>query len=131
MGEVTVEGGSVNFTAYGYNTQHLKNVFVNRSYSFAISPADDLYTFAFDNAEGDSPKSVRFTLTEEWIDILSLAIAFAAALVSALAGMVVINTDFRRRRVEARGRTNPSNRSYCLYPDFIKLLSANHLPCTR
>jgi hypothetical protein len=41
LGEVLVENGGVYFTADGYNTQHLKNIFIDQNYSLVIAPADD------------------------------------------------------------------------------------------
>jgi len=96
MGEMIVEGGGVNFTANGYNTQHLKNVFINQNYSFAINPADDLYTFTFDN-EGGIQSFVRFTLKERWMSILLLMPSFVVLLISAPTGIILIITDFRKK----------------------------------
>ena len=98
MGEVMVEGGGVNFTANGYNTQHLKNVFVNQNYSFIVDPADDLYTFNFDNAVGSTQVSIRFTLREKWMNILSLIPSFIILSISAPTGIVLIVTDIRRKQ---------------------------------
>jgi len=96
MGEVIVDGGGVNFTANGYNTQHLKNVFINQNYSFAINPADDLYWFTFDN-EGSIQSSVKFTLKERWMSILLLIPSFVILMISAPTGIILIITDFRKK----------------------------------
>jgi len=82
LGEVLIKDGGVNFTASGYNTQHLKNVLINRNYSFIIDPADDLYTFTFDNRAGTVQNSISFILKETWLDTLSQIFAFVIALVS-------------------------------------------------
>jgi len=71
-GELTVHGAIIRFTAEGFNTQHLKNISVSRSYGFTINPADDLYLFSFDNTEGDTASSVSFLLEETSINILLL-----------------------------------------------------------
>ena len=96
MGEVMVEGGGVNFTANEYNTQHLKNVFINQNYSFAINPADDLYWFTFDN-EGSIQSSVKFTLKERWMSILLLIPSFVILMISAPTGIILIIIDFRKK----------------------------------
>lgn len=79
-GEVVVEGAGIYFTVNGYNTQHLKNVFINQNYSFVISPADDLYTFTFDNTMGETESSIRFTLKERWINIILLVLGLIGVL---------------------------------------------------
>lgn len=63
-GEIIVEGEGIYLTAYGYNTQHLSNIYVKGKSSFTVDPADDQYTFAFDNTEGHNESSVKFTLEE-------------------------------------------------------------------
>lgn len=65
-GEVIVEGEGIYFTVYGYNTQHLNNNYVKGQYNFTVDPADDLYTFIFDNTEGHSESLVKFRLEEIW-----------------------------------------------------------------
>lgn len=72
-GEVTVEGEGVYLTAYGYNTQHLRNIYVKVHYSFTIDPADDLYAFVFDNTEGQTESLVRFRLEEIWTRPLAIS----------------------------------------------------------
>lgn len=89
MGEVLVEGGSVNFTAEGYNTQHLKGVSINQNYSLSIKPADDRYTFTFENTDVN-PSSIRFTLKEKWLPFLALLPASIILLISAPIGTVLI-----------------------------------------
>ena len=65
-GEVIVEGEGIYFTATGYNSKHLENIYVTGRYSFRIDPADDLYTFTFDNTKGSTESRVTFTLAEVW-----------------------------------------------------------------
>ncbi|MFQ5822120.1 MAG: hypothetical protein ACE5I5_19225, partial [Candidatus Heimdallarchaeota archaeon] len=48
-GEVIIEGNGIFLTVTGYNSNHLKNLYVTGRYSFRIDPANDLYTFTFDN----------------------------------------------------------------------------------
>lgn len=96
MGEVLVEGGSVNFTAEGYNTQHLKNIFINQNYSLVIEPADDRYAFTFENSGGNLQSSIRFTLKERWLPFLSLLPAFITLLILAPIGTSLIVTGLRK-----------------------------------
>ena len=89
MSEVLVEGGRVNFTANGYNTQHLKNIVINQNYSLVIEPADDQYTFTFENT-GANQSSIGFTLKERWLPFLALLPASIILLISAPIGTVLI-----------------------------------------
>lgn len=66
-GEISVEGEDIYLTVHGYNTQHLKNIFIAEQYNFLIDPADDLYTFIFDNTEGLNESFIKFKLEEIWI----------------------------------------------------------------
>jgi hypothetical protein len=97
MGEVIVEGGGVYFTANGYNTQHLKNIFINQNYSLVIEPADDQYTFTFENTGGNLQSSIKFTLKERWMPFLSLTPAFIILLISAPIGTVLIIAGLRKK----------------------------------
>jgi len=65
-GEFTIDGENIYLTEYGYNTQHLQNIYVKRQYSSGVDPADDLYTFIFNNTEGRAEGLVRFELEEVW-----------------------------------------------------------------
>ena len=89
MSKVLVEGGSINFTANGYNTQHLKNIVINQNYSLVIEPADDQYTFTFENT-GANQSSIGFTLKERWLPFLALLPASIILLISAPIGTVLI-----------------------------------------
>lgn len=89
-GVVLIEGGSINLTADGYNTQHLENVHASQNYSFIIDPADDLYTFTFDNSEGSVQSSIRFKLEERWVNIVLLISSFVGLLVLVPAGVFLI-----------------------------------------
>lgn len=89
LGEVLVQGGNVNFTANGYNTQLLKGIVVNHTFSLMIDPADDQYTFTFENT-GHEPSTVNFTLKETWMPFLLLAPAFVILLISAPTGTILI-----------------------------------------
>lgn len=90
IGEVVVEGGAVNFSALGYNINHLRSIFIDENYTFLIDPADDLYLFTFDDTMGDTSSSVQFTLKEKWRDLLSLGVSLAVAFTSTFAGTVLI-----------------------------------------
>ncbi|UCE16860.1 MAG: hypothetical protein JSV12_04460 [Candidatus Bathyarchaeota archaeon] len=94
MGELVVKGGSFNFTANGYNTLHLKNVFIDQNYHFLIDPADDLYTFTFDNSRGIDQCSIRFTLQEQWMNTFLLMPSFIGMLLMAIG----ISIELRQRR---------------------------------
>ena len=96
MGEVLVEGGSVNFTVEGYNTQHLKDIVINQNYSLVIEPADDRYAFTFENLDNNQ-SSIRFTLKERWLPFLSLLPAFIILLISAPIGTSLIVTGLRKK----------------------------------
>jgi len=89
IGEVVVESGEINFTAIGYNTWHLENVFISQNYSFVIDPADDLYAFVFDNTWNSIQSSVRFTLKEKWINIFFLVPAFSILMMMVPTGAIL------------------------------------------
>lgn len=65
-GEIMIEGEGVYFSANGYNTQDLKNVYVEDQYTFTVDPADDLYWFVFNNTSGGSESDIAFRLEEVW-----------------------------------------------------------------
>jgi len=71
-GEVMVEGEGIDFTVSGYNAKQLKNLYVTDRYSFKINPADDLYTFRFENTTDSTESQVTFTLEEIWTRPLAL-----------------------------------------------------------
>jgi hypothetical protein len=96
LGEVLVEGGDVNFTTEGYNTQHLENVFIDQNYSLVIKPADDRYTFTFENTGGNL-SSIRFTLKERWLPFLLLLPAFIILSILVPIGTVLIIRGFRKK----------------------------------
>lgn len=64
--EVFVEGNGIYLTVNGYNTQDLRSVYIDESKTFVIEPADDLYTFTFDNSRGTIGSLVGFSLSEIW-----------------------------------------------------------------
>jgi len=64
--EVLIEGGGIYLIASGYNAQHLTGLYGEGLYSLTIDPADDLYTFTFDNTNGSTESLVKFTLKEVW-----------------------------------------------------------------
>ena len=103
-GEVIVEGEGIYLAAHGYNTLHLNNIYIEERYTFTVDPADDLYNFIFDNAEGDSESSVRFTLEEIWTGPISISshLGFIAWLVGFflfLAGLIALAVSrFRPRK---------------------------------
>lgn len=89
-GEGTVEGNGIYLTVYGYNTKNLEKSYLGGRYTFVIDPADDLYTFIFDNTEGRGESSVQFTLEETWIR--PLAISSPYTLVVSLLGLSLFLT---------------------------------------
>jgi hypothetical protein len=96
LGEVLVESGSVNLTTNGYNTQHLKNIVINQNYSLVIEPADDQYTFTFENT-GDHLSSIKFTLKERWMPFLLLIPAFTILLILTPVGTALIIPGLRKK----------------------------------
>jgi hypothetical protein len=100
-GEVLTEREGVHLTVRGYNTQHLVDIYVEGHYSFAVDPADDLYTFIFRN-EGPTESLVHFTLEETWtrpmaIGSPSLFIAGLVALCLSGTGLVILTVMYLRR----------------------------------
>ena len=57
-------------TTGGLNVQDLKDFYIEGGKSFTIAPADDQYTFTFDN-KGMSDCTVEFVLIEVWTGSLS------------------------------------------------------------
>ncbi len=100
IGEVLVESGSINVTANGYNTYHLRNILIDQDYSFAIDPADDLYTFTFDNTGSNVQSSIAFTLQERWMNTFLLMPSFIGILLMATGvGMEL----YHRRKPKKQG----------------------------
>jgi hypothetical protein len=97
MGEVLVEGEGINVTANGFNTQNLRNVFINQNYSFTIDPADDLYTFTFNNAGKNIQSAIQFTLRERWTNVYSLIAAFTIPILTIPAGSALIIMSIRKQ----------------------------------
>ena len=73
-GDMTVEGQGLYLNVNGCNAQHLQGVYVKEGMSFVIEPANDQYTFTFDNTEGSAPSLVKFTIREVWIWSFSLLV---------------------------------------------------------
>jgi len=96
MGEVLVQGGSINFTANGFNTQHLKNILISQNYSFVIDPADDLYWFAFENI-GSVQSSIKLTLKEKWMNVFLLIPGVLSFLILTATGLSLSIMGIRRK----------------------------------
>jgi len=96
MGEVLVQGGSINFTGNGFNTQHLENILISQNYGFVIDPADDLYWFAFENT-GSVQSSIQFTLKEKWMNIFLLAPGVISFLMLTPTGLALFIMGIRRK----------------------------------
>jgi len=99
-GELEIEGGAINLTADGYNTQHLKNVLITQDYSFVIDPAlsSEIYTFTFDNGRGNTQGLIKFTLKETYTDTSLLVLTFSVFLISAMIGTALIILDFLEKK---------------------------------
>jgi hypothetical protein len=106
IGELVVKGGSFNFTANGYNTMHLKNVFIDQNYHFLVDPAHDLYTFTFDNSRGINQCSITFTLQEQWMGLPLLIPSFIGMLLMAIG----ISIELRQRR-KGRRKVEPEHQA--------------------
>lgn len=104
IGEVEIKGGGIYFTANGYDTQHLKTVFINQNYSFVIDPADDIYTFTFENIDSNIQSSVKFTLKEKWIKILLLIPGFIGLLILTPMGLFLSIMNLRKKLTQAHPR---------------------------
>lgn len=65
-GEVIVEGEGIHLTINGYIPKPIRDSHIRERYTFIIDPADDLYTFVFDNTRGNNESFVEFTLEEIW-----------------------------------------------------------------
>jgi len=96
IGEVLVQGGSINFTANGFNTQHLKNILISQNYSFVIDPADDLYWFAFENI-GSVQSSIKLTLKEKWMNVFLLIPGVLSFLILTATGLSLSIMGIRRK----------------------------------
>ncbi len=96
-GEVVVEGVGVDLTTYGYNTKHLRNVFINQNLSFTINPAHDLYSFTFENSGSNTQSSVKFTLEEKWLSFFMLIYGFISLMISVPVGTVLIVAGLRKK----------------------------------
>jgi len=96
-GEVVVVGAGIYFAASGYNTEHLRNVFINQNCIFVINSADDLYTFTFDNTAGNTQSLVRFILKERWMNTLLQIPGFIGLLIFVPAGLVMYIRNLRRQ----------------------------------
>jgi len=101
IGAVLVQGGGINFTANGFNTQHLENVFVSQNYSFVIDPADDLYWFTFENT-GSIQSSIRFTLKEKWINIFLLVPGFLSLMIFTATGLALSLMSLGKKSTQAQ-----------------------------
>jgi len=66
QGNILIEGEGVHISVNGYNAGELRNIYVKGEKGFTIEPADDQYTFTFDNTQGSTPSLVKFTLREVW-----------------------------------------------------------------
>jgi len=88
QGEITVVGEGIYFTANGYNTLQIKDLYVSDTYNFVIDPADDLYTFTFNNTGGHNESSVHFKLKEVWTG--SVVIGSPLLFITWLAGFLIL-----------------------------------------
>lgn len=96
-GEVFVEGQGIYLTVIGYNTQGLTDIYVETYYSFKIDPADDLYTFNFDNTQGITESIIRFVLKEEWTPLAAVVRAIGLYLLLP-AGLILVLMSYLQGR---------------------------------
>jgi hypothetical protein len=97
LGEVLVEGEEIYFTANGYNTRELENVYIDQNLNFTIDPANDLYTFTFDNTKGSAESYVMFSLTERWINIFQLILGLLSLSIFTSAGVIILLRSRRKQ----------------------------------
>jgi hypothetical protein len=100
-GEVLTEGGGINLTVNGYNTQDLAGIYVEDRYGFVVDPADDLYSFVFSNM-GHNESLVQFKLEEIWTRPMAfgsppLFISGLAALPLFVVGLVILIVTYTRQ----------------------------------
>ena len=97
-GEVFVQGEGIYLTVIGYNTQGLSDVYVETHYGFKIDPADDLYTFNFDNTQGATESIIRFILKEEWTPLAAVSRAIGLYLLLPAGLILVLMSCLKARR---------------------------------
>lgn len=112
MGEVVIEGQGIYLTVSGEHTHHLKGIYVSAQYEFVIDPAEDQYTFTFDNTDGIANSSVRFILEEAWTRPVALSssgtfIAWFGGVLLFLAGLIVFTVNRLRMRLGRRSNIEP------------------------
>lgn len=66
QGDIIIEGEGAYISVNGFNAGELRNIYLKGEKGFTIEPADDQYTFTFDNTQGSAPSLVKFTLREVW-----------------------------------------------------------------
>jgi len=101
-GEIIIEGEGIYLTVNGWNAKNLQNIYVKGEKSLAIEPADDQYTFIFDNSEGSTPSLVTFRLTELWTASFSqpvFVLGIVGLFLSVPSGIVTLAVYFRSRRL--------------------------------
>lgn len=106
-GEVIVEGGSIYLTLNGYIQNPLSDSHIKDQYSFKVDPADDLYTFIFDNTEGHEASHVEFRLEEIWtrpmaIGSSTLFIGWLMGLFLFLAGSIILVINHFKSRTSVK-----------------------------
>jgi hypothetical protein len=104
VGEVVIEEQGVYLTVSGEHTQHLKDIYVSAQHEFVIDPAEDQYTFIFNNTDGVASSSVRFILEETWTRPVALSssgtfIAWFGGVFLFLAGLIVLAVNRLRRQL--------------------------------
>ena len=106
-GEIFVEGGGIYLTVRGHNTQALGGIYIERYHSFEIDPADDQYTFAFDNTQGVTDSVMRFVLIEEWRPMAAILRGFGLCLLLPIGVIIVVISCWPISRALPAGRTLP------------------------
>jgi hypothetical protein len=74
-GNVSVEGGGINFTVRGHIEDLMESTFVDSYFNFTIGPpTSDGYWFTFDNTGGNATSHVEFVLNETLTESLTFRI---------------------------------------------------------
>jgi hypothetical protein len=74
-GNVSVEGGGIDFTVDGHVEGLMESIFVDNYFNFTIGPpTSDFYLFTFDNTGGNATSHVEFVLNETLTESLTFRI---------------------------------------------------------
>jgi small-conductance mechanosensitive channel len=100
VGEISVQGKNVDFSANGTNEQNARTLLINvpvyTEYEFK-APINNDYTFSFMNPNSDQQSTVTFTLKAVWTSTTLLVMAFIALSISAPAGTTLVVLGLRSK----------------------------------